>query len=177
MRMLLCVSLKNPPPLPQFTVAVEGRRTPDVNIFLQFFRNMTAIQTTPSDLERKKKTTQVKQSHEWHTFEFTLRGVAKTAQGRRGGGGREKREWKRERHYSAEQRQVEDYRWLALCRGAWACFQAHFSVIFSLYPRARSPRRVRMRHGAMWWMKRGRPKRYGHAGSKKTWPASWRGDW
>lgn len=93
------------------------------------------------------------------------------------GGGREKREWKRERHYSAEQRQVEDYRWLALCRGAWACFQAHFSVIFSLYPRARSPRRVRMRHGAMWWMKRGRPKRYGHAGSKKTWPASWRGDW
>lgn len=76
---------KSPPP-PQFTVAVEGRRTPDVNIFLQFFRNMTAIQTTPSDLEREKKTSRVKQSHEWHTFEFTLRGVAKTAQGRRGGG-------------------------------------------------------------------------------------------
>lgn len=57
---------------------------------------MTAIQTTPSDLERKKKTTQVKQSHEWHTFEFTLRGVAKTAQGRRGGGERKKGMKKRE---------------------------------------------------------------------------------
>lgn len=130
----------------QFTVTGWVRGA-DVNIFCTSSWNMTAIQTTYSNLQQKRQV--------WNRVtngsHLALLSVVLQKQHKRDK--KTKEIWKR--RYSAEQCQVEDYRWLALCRGAWACFQAHFSVIFSLYPLARSPWRVRMRHGAMWWMERG----------------------
>ncbi len=144
--------------IPQFKVTCWGREN-DVNIFCSSSRTWQLFKGLSPE-----RMTSMRQIHEWHIFKFY------SVQWKQQEKLKKEKRWEEKGWCTASQCQVRDYRWLALCRGAWACFQAYFSVIFFLYPWARSLWRVRMTHGALCWME------LGHAGRKKTCRGSWKGE-
>lgn len=151
--MQLCMSLKNPPIYGHW----QGKRDcserftalPQEND--SFFFLLWAI-TSSKKKKKEKKNTSAAVTSGTH---LNLPSVV--LQKQLGGDSREEMKTERGGHYRDEQCRA-DYRRPSLCKGAWASFSAHFSVISRpFYPETRSPWGVAVRDKAWLRMEGGRP--------------------